>query len=208
MRPRLRRLLPLVLLGSAALPVAAAQGAGVLALNGGPEPAAIAVFVDPDTGELVIRDPAGIEAPGDPCEPAAGTETSEIRCPPGAIEAIVGQLGAGGDSLTVAAGTEVRIGARIEGHLRPLRGGPGADSLQGGVLADVLAGDRGTDRLLGKARDDLLRGGGGRDRLLGGGAADAIYGGAGADLLRGGAGPDLCRGGPGGDRFRSCVLIR
>ena len=209
MRPCLGRLLILfALLGSAALPATAWGQQGVLELEGGPEAATISVFVDSETGQLVVRDPAGIEPPGEPCEPPPGAPTTEFRCPAGAIGAIVGHLGGGDDSLLVAPDLAVRIGARVDGVSRPLHGGPGADLLRSGSASDLLLGGRGGDRLLGRAGPDLIRAGAGRDRLLAGTGADALYGGPGPDLLRGGSGPDLCRGGPGRDRVGSCALRR
>jgi hypothetical protein len=209
MRSCPRRLVLLALLVCSAPPAtAAAQTGAVLELSGGPEASAIGVSTDPGSGELVVRDPGGIEPPGDPCEPASGTMTSEFRCPPGTIAAIVGSLGAGDDSLTLAEGIGIRVGARVDGRPRPLGGGPGRDRLRGGDRSDLLAGGDGSDLLLGAAGGDLLRGGLGADRLRGGAGADALLGGDGADRLLGGPGPDLCRGGGGPDRLVSCAFGR
>jgi RTX calcium-binding nonapeptide repeat (4 copies) len=209
MRPRFGRYVLLALLAWAALPpTAAGQQGGVLELSGGPEPARIIAFVDAETAELVLRDAAGIEPPGQPCEPPPGTPTTEIRCPPGAIRAVVGNLGGGDDAFLAEPDLAVRIGARVDGTPQPLRGGAGSDLLRSGAAADLLLGGDGRDRILGRMGADLLRGGAGRDRIFAAAGGDALFGGSGADLLRGGPGPDLCRGGGGRDRFDSCALRR
>jgi RTX calcium-binding nonapeptide repeat (4 copies) len=195
-----------VLLIAATPGFARAEGPAVLRLSGDSEAARIAVSIDPDSGELVLSDPAGIEPPGAPCTPPPEAATTEIRCPADAIGAIVGNLGEGNDRLTVASDVPVRIGARVSGRLRGLHGGPGADQLYGGAAGDALFGDAGGDRLLARGGADLLRGGLGADRLLAGPGADALFGAAGADRLNGGAGRDFCNGGAGPDGLRSCAL--
>jgi Ca2+-binding RTX toxin-like protein len=186
----------------------ASGASGVLTLNGSAVASRTTVSIDPDTAELVIRDPTGINPPGDPCTPPPGTAVTEVRCPPGVIGAIVGNLAGGGDRFVTERSVRILIGAQVGGRLKALHGGPGADRLAGGAVGDALFGDGGKDQLIGRRNPDLLNGGLGADSVFGGLGADGLFGGAGADLLGGGAGRDFCKGGAGSDRFRSCALTR
>lgn len=180
----------------------------ILTLNGTAASSSTTVTVDAATGELVVREASEVSSPGDPCTPAAGTQTTEFRCPAGSIGAIVGDLGAGEDSFMVARDVPVLIGARVNGTRRPLRAGPGNDVIFGGAAGDLLYGAAGRDRLGGRGETDHLNGGPGADRLLGGAAGDLIFGAAGRDRLNGGPGRDLCNGGSGADRQRRCFVTR
>ena len=180
----------------------------VLTLNGSAVASRTNVLIDATTGELVIREATQVSAPGDPCTPAAGTPTTEVRCPGRSIGAIVGNLGGGNDRFVVARNVPVLIGAIVGGAPRPMRGGPGHDAIFGGSAGDALLGTAGRDRLVGRGGPDLLNGGGGHDRLFGGPVGDVLFGGAGRDRLVGGPGRDLCGGGGGFDRQRSCFRTR
>jgi hypothetical protein len=208
MRPPIR-LGALAVLIAATMPgLARAEGSAALRLSGSSQAAQISVSIDPTSGELVLGDPNGIDPPGDPCTPPPGAPATEIRCPAGSIGAIIGNLGAGEDRLTVAPDVPVRIGARVSGHLQGLHGGPGGDQLAGGVAGDAIFGDAGPDRVLGRGGADLLNGGRGGDRLLGGLGADGLFGAGGFDRLSGGPGRDFCNGGAGRNDYLSCALSR
>ncbi len=203
------RLGALAVLILAAMPGAVrAEGSAALKLSGDSQAARISVSIDPSSGELVLSDPAGIDPPGDPCTPPPGAPATEIRCPAGSIGAIVGNLGAGDDRLTVAPDVPVRIGARVSGRFLGLHGGAGSDRLTGGAAGDAIFGDAGADRVSGRGGADLLKGGHGADRLLGGLGADGLFGAGGADRLSGGPGRDFCNGGAGRDAYLSCALSR
>jgi len=180
----------------------------ILTLNGTSISSSTTVLIDPASGELVVREATAVSAPGDPCTPAAGTPTTEFRCPAGSIGAIVGNLGAGNDSFVAARNVPVFVGAIVGGVERPLRGGPGRDAIFGGSAGDALFGAAGSDRVGGRGDTDLLNGGPGADRLLGGPAGDILFGTGGRDRLNGGPGRDLCSGGGGSDRQRGCFITR
>ena len=186
----------------------ASGGATVLTFTGSAIANRTTVSIDSATGELVVREATQVRSPGDPCTPAAGTVTTEFRCPPGSIGAIVGTLGGGNDRFVAARNVRVLIGAVVGGTPRPLRGGPGHDRIFGGRVGDSLFGGPGRDRLFGRRGSDLLNGGPGADRLFGGPAGDILFGGAGRDRHNGGPGRDLCGGGGGRDRQRSCFATR
>jgi Ca2+-binding RTX toxin-like protein len=180
----------------------------VLTLSGSSIASRTTVLIDAETGELVVREETQVSSPGDPCTPAAGTLTTEVRCPAGSIGAIVGNLNAGNDSFVAARNVPVLIGAIVGGAERPLRGGPGRDTIFGGRGGDALFGSAGRDRLVGRGDTDLLNGGASADRLFGGPAGDVLFGAGGRDRLNGGAGRDLCGGGAGFDRQRGCFATR
>ena len=193
----------------ATLGMAGANASGdtttILTLTGiGSVSSKMTIAVDPAAGELVIREPAQLASPGDPCTPAAGTPTAEVRCPAGSIGAIVGNLGGGNDRLVTAADVNVFIGAFVESVIRPLRGGEGRDLLVGGARGDTLFGSASADEIRGRGGADFIDGGRGRDRLFGGAVGDILFGGAGIDRISGGPGRDLCAGGKGRDRGRGC----
>jgi len=186
---------------------ASASGGGVVFSKTGTAGAdQTTVSIDSSTGELVVREAASFPSPGDPCTPAAGTPTTEFRCPPGAVGAIVGNLGGGGDSFIAARNVRVLIGAVVGGELSPLAGDAGPDVIFGGRAGDLLFGSAGRDRAVGRRGDDALFGEGGPDSLLGGPGSDLLFGGARRDRLIGGPGPDGCNGGGGRDRARSCLV--
>jgi Ca2+-binding RTX toxin-like protein len=197
-------------LGTAALgDRASVSGAQtILVLNGTSISSRTTVLIDDATGELVVREATEVTSPGDPCTPAAGTPTTEFRCPAGSVGAIVGDLDAGNDSFIAERDVPVLIGAIVGGANRPLRGGTGRDVILGGSAGDALFGAAGRDRLGGREDTDLLNGGPGADRLLGGPAGDVLYGTGGRDRLNGGPGRDLCSGGAGSDRQRGCFITR
>jgi len=148
-------------------------------------------------GRLVLTAPEGLGDPdgsGVNCtlDNAKSGETSatEVSCAAGYIGAIVGDLGGGSDTLDADPGLSTMVGAIIDGHPRPLAGGPGRDRLVGGAAADLLVG------------------GGGPDSLIGGAGNDALFGNAGSDKLIGGGGRDSCRGAGGVDTAKSCELTR
>lgn len=138
------------------------------------------------------------------------------------IRRVVGDLGAGDDTLTVVGNpipVDINGGLgsdRLTGGDGPdrlnagggpsvvretLRGGPGADRLEtggGGVSIDADGGP-GEDTLIGGDRADLLRGGDDRDSVFGGEAGDFLDGGNGNDLLTGAGGDDTIEAGPGFD---------
>lgn len=180
----------------------------IIVLSGTDAASRTSILVDEATGELVVREETEVSSPGDPCTPAAGTPTTEFRCPPGTVGAIVGNLGPGADRLVAAPDVRALIGARIGGAERPLRGGPGGDLIAGGAGGDSLIGSGGRDRLLGRGGTDLLNGAAAADRLLGGRAGDVLLGANGPDRLDGGAGRDLCNGGTGRDSGRRCFATR
>jgi hypothetical protein len=195
-------------LGGVGPSASASGGSTVLTLNGTAVSSRTSVTIDAATGELVVREATQARSPGTPCTPAEGTVTTEFRCPPGSIGAIVGDLDLGNDSFLVARNVPVFIGAIVGGTLSPMSGGRGRDIISGGGAGDALSGSIGRDRLIGKGGQDLLNGGAGGDRLLGGRAADLLRGGPGRDRHNGGPGRDLCAGGGGVDRQRSCFRTR
>jgi Ca2+-binding RTX toxin-like protein len=148
-------------------------------------------------GRLVLTAPEGLGDPdgsGGNCslDNAKSGETSatEVSCAAGYIGAIVGDLSGGSDTFDADPGLSVMVGGVIDGHPRPLSGGPGRDRLIGGSL------------------NDLITGGGGPDSLIGGGGNDILLGGGGADKLIGGAGRDTSRGAGGVDTAKACELVR
>jgi Ca2+-binding RTX toxin-like protein len=103
------------------------------------------------------------------------------------VKRIVGDAGAGNDTIQVGAGLT------LESIL--IRGGAGNDVLSSESAAGVqFYGDAGADRLIGGSGADLLDGGDGDDWLLGNDGDDTIVGGLGNDQAQGGRGNDLIWG--------------
>jgi hypothetical protein len=174
----------------------------------------ISVFTGP-TGRLTLTAPEGLGDPDgsgaacglDNAKPGEST-APEVSCTPGFIGAIVGDLGRGTDTFDADPSLPVMIGAKIDGDLRPLEGGPGRDRLVGGGMADLLMGKGAADSIAGGGGQDQLVGGSGADNLSGGGGADWLVGGGGPDKLSGGGGRDVCRGSGAFDTAKSCETAR
>jgi hypothetical protein len=122
--------------------------------------------------------------------------------------ALTVRAGAGDDTITVTAGSPVRVTLLGgTGHDRILGGTGdevmlglwGQDTLLGGVGSDRISGGADSDYLDGQAGDDAVFGGSGYDTLYGLGGRDWLQGGSGGDYLDGGSDPDRLVGGSGSD---------
>jgi Ca2+-binding RTX toxin-like protein len=175
----------------------------------------ITVWVAP-SGRLTLVAPEGLADPDGPnganCTldnaPSGATMSTQISCAPSFVQVIVGELGGGNDTFSVAPDLTLPIGAVIDGSRRPLSGGIGDDRIVSGTAGDLLDGGVGLDTLLGGRGEDLLGGGGGRDKLAGGSASDGLFGGGSPDKLAGGGGRDLCNGGNGKDKGKACEIFQ
>jgi RTX calcium-binding nonapeptide repeat (4 copies) len=174
----------------------------------------ISVFMGP-TGRLVLTAPEGLSDPDGAAAncaldnaPAGQSSAQQVSCAPGYIQVIVGDLGAGDDTLVADPSLPVQVGGVIDGFRRSMSGGEGGDRVVGGAADDLIDGGPGRDSLVGNLGQDLLGGGAGADNLLGGANRDVLRGGGGPDKLAGGRGKDLCAGGRGRDRGKSCELVK
>ncbi|HLT09441.1 MAG TPA: M91 family zinc metallopeptidase [Micromonosporaceae bacterium] len=157
-----------------------AGGRALLTGTGGDD--RIDIRVDPDTGHQVVT--------------IAGVT---YRLPPGTD--LVVRAGRGDDTITVEAGTRVRVTV-LGGHGNDrIFGGDGDDALLGLWGSDKIFGGGGADRIFGGHGRDYLEGQAGADLLSGGSGDDTLYGLAGADRLRGDSGRDYLDGGIGADRL-------
>ena len=167
------------------------------------------------SGRLTLTAPEGLGDPDgsgvacnlDNARPTDST-AQQVSCAPGYIGAIVGDLGRGTDTFDADPSLGLMLGAVIDGHWRPLSGGPGRDRLVGGLGGDLLGGGGGPDSIAGGGGSDQLVGGPGADSLSGGAADDALFGGGGPDKLSGGGGRDLCRGAGAIDAAKDCEIAR
>ncbi len=100
--------------------------------------------------------------------------------------------GAGGDTLVVATGNVLNLGAddRLDGvETIELTGASGVDA--SGQTEDLnIVGSSSTNTIISGSGDDTLTGGDGNDTLNGGAGDDSIVGGAGIDAISGGDGAD------------------
>lgn len=122
----------------------------------------------------------------------------------------------GGDTLTFADGSVVRVGTSADNALvgsdfgdaifggngnDNLYGAGGDDLIHGNVGNDSVTGGSGNDTVLGGQGNDSLLGNTGNDYLLGNLGTDTIFGGLGDDTILGGQGNDLLYGEDGNDRI-------
>ncbi|MEY2396839.1 MAG: hypothetical protein QOJ00_13 [Actinomycetota bacterium] len=150
---------------------------GQLILNGGPQHAPDRYDGEGDVAEGFALTPVDGGTNIQVSWTGAGSKPS-LKFPTNKILGILGDLGAGADSVTID--PAITIPAE-------LIGGAGADTLQGGA---------GADKIQGGSNDDTLRGGGGVDVIEGGDGNDNIVGGAGNDDLQGNDGNDTYTFGP------------
>jgi Ca2+-binding RTX toxin-like protein len=167
----------------------------------------ITVFTDQATGRLTLVSPEGFN---NPPSTSAGECTqdspTQVSCAPGVIGALVGNLGAGNDTLIADESLQIFVGLGFVGDFRPMDGGPGNDHIFGAAVRDTLTGNNGRDTLLTRGGADLAFANAGNDRLGGGAGRDELSGAGGTDKLNGGAARDICKGGRGRDSFKACEL--
>jgi RTX calcium-binding nonapeptide repeat (4 copies) len=159
--------------------------------------------VDPDGKENTYNDVVKIK-----WERGDGTSNTYsipyYSSAPNAYPPVVGvkklsiQGGAGNDTITIGANTNIPAVIRGAQGNDQLTGGKANDTIEGGSGSDVIWGGRGNDRLYGCREDvdvpdtalaaNVLHGGPGNDRLYGGLKAlfNTLYGDEGHDLLMGG----------------------
>lgn len=186
--------------------VVATRGNDVVKLGGGRDTylledlgqRAEKVFVDLDTGRVVIFDPGApngrIVQSISGAEVLAGTKRPDNLNGDGFRNEIYGL--AGDDVISGEGGDDLLFGEA------------GDDLLEGGLGRDDLFGGAGNDIIVGAPEGDTsgarerLFGGNGDDRLFGGTGDDTMFGGNGDDLLDGDTGADVLTGGAGADTFR------
>lgn len=99
-------------------------------------------------------------------------------------------LGAGNDSISIAAGVPAVF----------VNGGGGNDTIvAANAAADTLGGGAGNDSIIGGASGEMLLGNAGNDTLVAGPGNETLTGGAGNDSITGGPGNDLLNGGADND---------
>ena len=139
-------------------------GPGGTSLLGGLNANVVTLDIDPDAGEYVVSDTAGITA-GNDC---AGVNPETARCTrysfPG--ERFRARLRSGDDVFQMV--------SQVPGRLI-LKGGEGADKLLAGAGGDVAFGGDGPDTLSGRAGPDRLFGERGRDKFIGGDGDDRLH---------------------------------
>src|SRR5215218_1151031 len=185
-----RRMLAALVLGAAAILVAAPSAFAAVTASFSPSAAMLTVFGDAANNSITIsRDAAGkILVNGGAVTVAGGTATV-------ANTSLIQVFGQGGnDTVTLS---------EVNGALpkASLFGGAGNDVLTGGSGSDQLFGQSGNDTLLGKGGADLLFGGTENDTLTGGTGDDQAFGQSGNDRMiwNPGDDTDLNEGGDGVD---------
>ena len=132
-----------------------------LTITGGPNRDRIDVDLDPNSGNIVVRD--------------AGQVTAQFA--PAAVAAITIDAGAGDDDVSIS--QDVTVPATING-------GSGDDLLFAGGGPTTLDGGPGDDKVEAGSAPTTLLGGAGNDLLIGraGVALDTVDGGPGADAIQ------------------------
>ncbi len=117
------------------------------------------------------------------------------------VTEITGEGAAGGDTITIAAGSSINVDLQTGGgnntidvqsaHNVTLTGGAGSDTLEvDGAASAVITGGSGTEKLIvNSSGAATLQAGSGQDALYAGsGASQVLYGAGGSDLLVAGSG--------------------
>jgi hypothetical protein len=152
-----------------------AGGPNEIRFSGGPENSAVLIEYDERNAAVVLSDPAApLTLDAGAAQLCVITNPTEVTCDDpggGTLNYWSAELGAGDDSLTVAA--EAFVAGRASG-------GDGNDTILG---ADSNPSWPGNDTLDGGPGDDILAGRGGDDQLTGGPGTDAMDGFTGNDRI-------------------------